>query len=95
MATTEGSGQSLVLTPYGGCVVAGRVSGGEDVRLPSIEHCGTMYYDYSHYGPVSCVKADTRAKGGNAVAGTVLSGFGWDADGGLRGGAERGGGVLS
>ena len=43
MATAEGAGQRLDLTPTGGCDVGGGVARGGDLRLPPPEHSGAIY----------------------------------------------------
>ena len=90
METTEGVGRRLGSPPAGGCDGGGAFAGGVDLLLFPPEHSGAIYCYYYYYVPVSSSKAEARAKGGNAVVGTVGSIFGGDADGGPVGGADGG-----
>ena len=89
---SEREERSVGIPPAGGRNVGSRTAGGEDLCLPLPYHGHTVHSDQAHYGPVSCGGAETRDKGIQAVVGTGRRGPGRDADGGLGGRTDGGGG---
>ena len=76
------------LPPSGGCGGRGGVTGGGYLCLSLSEHFGAIYFDCTHYGPVSIGKEEARTKSGNAVVGTRGSGFVGDSYSGPGGGVD-------
>ena len=68
------------------------ITGGEDLCLLPPEHSLTVYCDQAHYGPVSGGGVEDGVKGVQLVVGAGRIRLGGDADGGLGGGTDEGGG---
>ena len=77
------------LPPTGGSDGAGSISGGGYLRLPPPEQSCTVYFDQSHYVPVSRSGAQAGVKGGQAVVRSGRTGFGGDVYDGSGAGTDR------
>ena len=80
------------IPPTGGHNGGSGTVGGGDLHLPPPEHGLTVHCDQDHYGPVSSGGAENGDKDTQAVTRTGRSGCGRDADNGLGGGTDGGGG---
>ena len=78
--------------PTGGSDDRGGITGGGDLRLPPPEHSHTFHCEEAHYVPVYGLVSASGVKDVQAVLGRGRLGLGRDADGGLGGGTDRGGG---